>query len=72
MIPEEHHDLLAPEGDVEALAECIRRLMSRSVEELRDMASRGREKMERDFNPSNEVGSLRTIYRDVVPTMYIE
>ncbi len=65
MIPEENHDLLAKEGDVEALADILRDLSSRTVDELAEVADRGRRKVEDEFNLSKEVQKLRAIYRSI-------
>jgi len=62
MIPEAHHDLLAPEGDVQALAAALGALAGRSVNELEQMAERGRQKMEQDFSLSGEVEKLSKLY----------
>ncbi|MCS4156036.1 colanic acid/amylovoran biosynthesis glycosyltransferase [Salinibacter ruber] len=62
MLPEANHDLLAGEGDVEALAEILQDLSSRTVDELVDVADRGRRKVEDEFDLSREAGKLRRIY----------
>ena len=65
VIPESHHDFLAPEGDVEAIAERLRRLASQSVEALRTMSEQGRRKVEREFNLRDEGEKLRNLYRSI-------
>jgi len=62
MIPETNHDLLAPEGDVSALAAALHTLTEQSTGDLKQMAERGREKMERDFDLSGEVKKLTELY----------
>lgn len=65
MIPEKNHDLLAEEGDVEALAEILEDIASRTVDELVDVADRGRSKVEKEFDLAGEVQKLRDVYRSV-------
>jgi colanic acid/amylovoran biosynthesis glycosyltransferase len=65
MIPEENHDLLAEEGDVEALADILRDLSSRTVDELAEVTGQGREKVEDEFELTEEAERLRAIYQDV-------
>jgi glycosyltransferase involved in cell wall biosynthesis len=66
MIPEANQDLLLPEGDPDALADRLRKLMALSVEELGKIAERGRGKVEADFCLSSEVEKLKNIYWDVI------
>jgi colanic acid/amylovoran biosynthesis glycosyltransferase len=65
MIPEENHDLLAEEGDTKALAGILEELASRTVRELVEVADRGRRKVEREFDLSQEVAALRNVYHSV-------
>lgn len=62
MIPDANHDLLVPEGDVEALADALSTLSESSVYDLKQIAERGREKVEQDFSLSGEVGKLTRLY----------
>lgn len=64
MIPEANHDLLADEGDTEALTDILRSLADRSVKDLKRIAQRGRQKVEEEFSLVDEVSSLRTIYEE--------
>lgn len=65
MIPSENHDFLAPEGDVAELASILKDLSSRSVEELVEVAERGRRKVEEEFNLTQEIDKLQTIYQSL-------
>ena len=65
MMPEEAHPLLAPEGDVDALVNCIRRLRAASTEERRRIAEAGRTKIENAFGLATETEKLRDLYRAV-------
>ena len=65
MMPEEAHPLLAPEGDVDALVNCIRRLRAASTEERRRIAEAGRTKIENAFGLATEAEKLRDLYRAV-------
>lgn len=64
MIPEENHDLLAEEGDVEALADIVKDLSSQTVDNLVDLAERGRRKVEDEFDLSQEARKLRMLYSE--------
>jgi glycosyltransferase involved in cell wall biosynthesis len=66
MMPKENHDLLAEEGDVEALADILQDLSSRPVDELVEVADRGRGKVEDEFALSQEVSNLRKLYSSVL------
>ncbi len=72
MIPEESHDFLVEEGDVLALSEALSRLADLSPDELSNIAHQGRQKMERDFSLSGEVGRLIDTYSAVSATMSAE
>lgn len=65
MIPEANHSFLAPEGEMSAIAERIRRLRVCSEEELRRVAEAGRAKIEESFCLSSEARALREIYERV-------
>lgn len=65
MVPEENHDLLAPEGDVQALANSLVRLSSLSVDQLAERAQRGRRKVEQEFSVEAEAEVLRGVYRKI-------
>lgn len=62
MIPEANHSFLAPEGEVDAIAERLRRLRACSDKELRRASEAGREMIETSFSLSSEAGALREIY----------
>lgn len=62
MIPEAHHDLVVPEGNVVALADALCTLATRPVDDLAEMAKLGRQKVEQDFNLSGEVKKLSDLY----------
>lgn len=63
MIPRNNHDLLAEEGDIESLADILEDLSSRTVDELKQVADRGRKKVEREFDLPQEVKKLRDVYQ---------
>jgi colanic acid/amylovoran biosynthesis glycosyltransferase len=65
MLPEEHHHLLAPEGDVSSISERIIALCAHSVDELELMSARGREKVENDFAIARECARLIGVYESV-------
>jgi len=65
MIPEANHSFLAPEDEVDAIAERIQRLRACSDEELRQASAAGREMIESSFSLSSEAGALREIYERV-------
>lgn len=66
MIPEANHSFLAPEGEVCAIAERLRRLRVCSSEELRRVSEAGREIIETSFSLSSEAGALRELYERAV------
>lgn len=66
MIPKKNRDLLAPEGDVEALANIIEDLSARTVSERIGIAERGRTKVEEEFSLTRETEKLRFIYERVI------
>lgn len=65
MIPEDNHDLLVSPGDVEKLSERLHALSRKSVAELSRVAERGRQKVEQDFNISDEMRVLKKIYKKI-------
>ena len=67
MIPRENHWLLAPEGDVEQIAERVLALVRRSPEEVARVVEAGRRKVRADFNLALETAKLRGIYEALVP-----
>jgi glycosyltransferase involved in cell wall biosynthesis len=64
MIPEVHHDLLAPEGDIEALARNLARVASWPTEKLCQIAERGQQKVEQEFCISEESRKIKKIYEE--------
>lgn len=62
IIPHQNHWLLAPEGDVAAIAECIAQLRQCTVEELRAISTVGRTKVELEFRIETETSKLRQLY----------
>lgn len=66
MIPEENHDLLVQEGDVDALANKFLRVSTLPEERLRRIAERGRRKIEDEFSLSAQGAKLQSIYEFVV------
>lgn len=65
MIPEPNHRFLAPEGNVDAIVECLHRLRACSDADVRRVAEAGREKIEESFCLSREVQKLRALYERV-------
>jgi len=66
MIPESNHSFLAPEGEVDAIAERLRRLRACSGDELRRVSAAGREIIETSFSLSSEARALRKMYERAV------
>lgn len=65
MIPESNHRFLAPEGDVDAIADTLVDLASLSLHERQAIAERGRRYVEDAFNLKKEVESLRDLYASI-------
>jgi colanic acid/amylovoran biosynthesis glycosyltransferase len=65
MIPEENHDLLVQEGDVEALANKFLKVSTLTEKRLRRVAERGRRRIEDEFSISTQCEKLRSIYKFV-------
>ena len=63
MIPRANQHLLVEEGNVEGLADALCDVTESDPEELKAIARRGREKVERDFKLSKEVKTLRSTYQ---------
>ncbi len=63
VIPEANHFMLAAEGDVEGIAERVRRLTEASVPDLEQWTHRGRERIEREFELSTQANRLAELYR---------
>lgn len=66
VIPEGNRKFLAPEGEVEAINGCLRRIASLSDEDLAQVAKRGRKKIEHEFNLEKETRKLVGIYESLV------
>lgn len=66
MIPGANHQFLAPEGDVDAIAECIRQVRACSEAERRRVAEAGREMVETSFSLEREAQKLQSLYRKVL------
>ena len=64
-IPETNHRFLAPEGDVDALTDCLIGLLNQSPDEILTIARRGRDHVEQEFHLSSEVKKLRSLYRTI-------
>lgn len=62
MIPDANQDLLVAEGNVEALASVLCMLAEKSLDDLKQRARRGRQKVERDFSLSSETEKIRNTY----------
>lgn len=62
MIPTCNHEFLVAEGNVEALADALQRLASRTKEELHQISRRGREKVDHEFSLEHEAEKLRNLY----------
>jgi len=65
MIPERNQDLLADPGDVESIADALVELNDASADAIQKRVETGRRKVERDYDLSEEVRKLRTLYREV-------
>jgi colanic acid/amylovoran biosynthesis glycosyltransferase len=62
IIPEENHWLLAEPGDVDGISNNIRRLLLASNSEINQVCTRGRRKMEAEFNLEIESKKLIELY----------
>jgi glycosyltransferase involved in cell wall biosynthesis len=65
MIPEENHDLLAPEGNSEVVKDRLHILIDESSDRYRERARRGRMKIEQEFSLRSEVQKLRGLYHSI-------
>ncbi|MCS4188217.1 glycosyltransferase involved in cell wall biosynthesis [Salinibacter ruber] len=63
MIPEKNRDLLSTPGNIESLAATLLMLTKLSVEDVQARAEAGRRKVEQEFNLSEEVRKLLSVYR---------
>ncbi|MCS4116164.1 glycosyltransferase [Salinibacter ruber] len=66
MIPEQNHDLLVQEGDVEALVDRFLQVSTLSLKQLQGIAERGRRKIEKEFSLSGQCKKLQSIYQSVI------
>ena len=62
IIPSEDHRFLAPERDVAAIAQCLRTLVASTPAQRVAMATRGRTRVEREFNVATEVSAFLRLY----------
>jgi len=62
IIPEKNHDLLAPEGDVKSISECIKTLVTASEASVSDHIRLGRERVEKEFNIEEETRKFKRLY----------
>lgn len=62
-IPSANHRFLAPEGDVEAIRNCVERLMDASLGEVRRVSRAGRDHVEENFSIRKEGKKMKKIYR---------
>jgi colanic acid/amylovoran biosynthesis glycosyltransferase len=67
VLPEENHWLLAEEGNIDQIADCIRKLTACSTEQLETISRAGRDKVESDFNLALEVKKLIEVYENIQP-----
>jgi len=65
VIPAENQWLLANEGNVNAIADKILKLVQTGQADLEEVAKRGREKVEREFNLETEVRKLKELYQQL-------
>lgn len=63
MLPDENKKLLAEEGNVEQIKDCIIKLINTDKSELIKVVERGRKKVEEEFNLEKEVMKLINIYK---------
>lgn len=70
MIPESNHRFLAKEGEVEEIEMGVRQLLGCSEVEVKQVAEKGREKIESDFLLSREVEGLCEIYEQEITGRY--
>jgi colanic acid/amylovoran biosynthesis glycosyltransferase len=67
MLPEANHRFLAPEGNVDVLFDCVRRLVDLDQSELETVAEAGRQKIEEEFQLEGEMKKLDRIYEQQIP-----
>jgi glycosyltransferase involved in cell wall biosynthesis len=70
MIPEETHCLLADEEEINQIADRIRQFLKCKPREIKQIARRGRAKIEREFNLRREVEKLKSIYSGILDIRY--
>lgn len=66
IIPEKNHGLLAPEGDVEAITDCIHMLVTATAPKVAKWAEQGREKAEKAFNIEVETLKFKRLYESLL------
>lgn len=66
VIPEANQWALAPEGDIEGLAERVVRMAGLGQEELTAQAERGRARVEEEFDLVAQIDRLERLYRSLV------
>lgn len=62
IIPEKNHELLAPEGDVKSISECIKTLVTASEAYVSECIRLGRERVEKEFNIEEETLKFKRLY----------
>jgi glycosyltransferase involved in cell wall biosynthesis len=66
VFPVRNQHFLSEEGNVEQLSKKMEKLINLTPVELGEIAVRGREKIEQDFNLTREVGKLINIYKKLI------
>lgn len=66
IIPEKNYNLLAPEGDIEEIADRIYRLVTASKNDLKHWGERGRKRVETEFNIRSETQKFKNLYESLV------
>lgn len=67
-IPDENQWLLAPEGDVTALAQRMQALTESSMEQMAAMARAGRARIENEFDIDREAEKVHAWYAELAPS----
>lgn len=62
IIPENNHDLLAPEGDVKSISDCVKTLVTASEAFVSEHIRLGRERVEEEFNIQKETLKFKHLY----------
>jgi len=65
IIPQKNHELLAPEGDVDAISECIKTLTMASEAYVSECVDRGRKRVENEFNIELETLKFKRLYEEL-------